>query len=316
MKRALVTGAGGQDGFYLCRFLLEKGYVVYGLARRPIADPPSSPDFRFVQADIRDDAVMARLLAGEGIDEMYNLAGSSFGPASWDEPVETGEVLGLAVALMLEAIRASGRDVRFFQASSSELFGNAAEAPQSERTPLLPLTPYGAAKLYAFRMVEMYRRRHGLFGCNGILFNHESPLRRPEFVTRKVTSAAARISRGLESRLRLGNLDVQRDWGFAGDFVEAMWLMLQHDTPDDYVVATGARHTVRELCDVAFSRHGLDYREFVVQDPELLRADEFDRFGDASRLRERLGWQPRVGFREMIESMTDADLKSLREAGL
>jgi len=306
VKRALITGAGGQDGFYLSRLLLEKGYEVVGLSRHADAEAP----FVLRRGDVRDDAMLRALFAELDFDEVYNLAGGSFGPASWDDPVETADVLGVAVARLLEIIRAAGRPIRFFQASSSELFGDAAESPQSEATPLLPLSPYGAAKLYAHRMAGIYRRRYGLFACCGILFNHESPRRREEFVTRKVARGAARIKAGLQSELRLGNLDVQRDWGFAGDTVEAMWRMLQVDAPDDFVIATGERHSVRELCDVAFARAGLDYRDHVVSDPALVRAAEFDRVGDASKARRVLGWQPRTTFREMIEAMVDAELQA------
>ena len=310
MKRALVTGAAGQDGFYLTRLLLEKEYMVYAVARRPVQDI-AHDRLRFVDGDVRDERLMTRLLHDEAIDEIYNLAGSSFGPASWDSPVETAEVHGLVVARLLEAIRSSGREIRLFQAASSELFGHAVESPQNERTPFHPLTPYAVAKQYAFEMVEIYRRRYGVFACNGILFNHESPLRRPEFVTRKVTLGAARIAAGLESTLRLKNLSARRDWGFAGDFAEAMWRMLQHDVPEDFVVATGVSHSVRELCEIAFARMGLDYREHVIEDPDLFQREEFDRLGDAHKLRETLGWRLRVTFREMIEMMTDADAKRL-----
>jgi GDPmannose 4,6-dehydratase len=314
LRRALITGAGGQDGYYLTRLLLEKGYVVYGVARRPIDDQPHDERFQFVEADVRNESVIAQLVREERIDEIYNLAGASFGPSSWDTPIEIGEVLGLAVARILEVIRAAERPVHLFQASSSELFGDAPEAPQTERTPFMPKTPYGAAKLYAFKLVEMYRRRFGIFACNGLLFNHESPLRRPEFVTRKVTSTVARIRTGLASTLRLGNLEVHRDWGFAGDFVEAMWRMLQEQAPEDFVIATGVRHTVRELCEVAFAHVGLDYRDYVVEDPELFRSDEFDRVGDPSKARQQLGWHPSVTFHEMIKAMVDADIRLLRES--
>lgn len=296
MKRALITGARGQDGRYLTDLLRERGYDVVPL-----------------EGDVRDDALITRIVQ-TGIDEIYNLAGGSFGPESWRTPVETGEVLGLAVARILEVIRKSGRPVRFFQASSSELFGNAPTSPQNEQTPFHPLTPYGAAKLYAHRMVEMYRRHHHLYACCGILFNHESPLRRPEFVTRKVTRAAAGIHLGMASELRLGNLDVSRDWSFAGDFADAMWRMLQQEEPDDYVLASGERHTIRELCEVAFSHVGLDYRDYVVVDPQLFRAEEFDRLGDPSKARERLGWSAKVGFRQLIGMMVAADVESLRQA--
>jgi GDPmannose 4,6-dehydratase len=309
-RTALITGVGGQAGQHLRTLLIEKGYAVIGLARRAEKDDER---YTHVHADVRDDAVIARILREHDVDEVYNLAGESFGPRSWERAIESAEVLGVAVAKMLEAIRTSGRPVHFFQASSSELFGDALESPQSEKTPIRPLTPYGAAKEYAYRMVEMYRRRYGVFACSGILFNYESPLRRPEFVTRKVTSTVAKIRAGLATELRLGNLDVRRDWGYAGDVADAMWRMLQQDEPDDFVIATGIPHTIRELCEIAFERVGLDYRKYVVEDAALHRTEEFDRCGDPAKARTRLGWEPRVNFRKMIEMMVDADLQSVRE---
>jgi GDPmannose 4,6-dehydratase len=309
VRRALITGAGGQDSWYLSRLLLAKGYEVVGLGRR--RDPETEFDFR--EGDVCDETMLRALFAEVPFDEVYNLAGGSFGPSSWENPVETAEVHGVAVAALLEIIRNTGRPIRFFQASSSELFGEATESPQSETTPLLPISPYGAAKLFAHRIAGIYRRRYGLFACCGILFNHESPRRREEFVTRKVAKSVARIRAGLQSELRLGNLDVWRDWGFAGDTVEAMWRMLQADAPDDFVIATGERHSVRELCEIAFARGGLDYRDHVVSDPALIRSAEFDRLGDASKARRILGWAPRTPFREIIESMVDAELKVAAE---
>ncbi|HKO54428.1 MAG TPA: GDP-mannose 4,6-dehydratase [Thermoanaerobaculia bacterium] len=305
MKRALITGIAGQDGHYLSELLLAKGYEVVGLAHGPFDDPR----IEVVQGDVGDERTLDALFRRE-YDELYNLAGESYGPRSWDDPAAIGETLGIAVTRLLERIR--GTKTRFLQASSSELFGHATEVPQSERTPLAPITPYGAAKLYAQTMVAAYRARHAVYSCAAILFNHESPRRRPEFVTRKIARHAAAARLGMAAELRLGNLDAQRDWGFAGDFVEAMWLMLQQPEADDFVVATGRAHTVRDFCAVAFEHVGLDYRDHVTEDPALVRRDDFQRIGDPSKARHILGWEPRVSFEQLVQMMVDADLEALR----
>jgi GDPmannose 4,6-dehydratase len=313
MPAALITGISGQDGHYLAKLLLGRGYDVVGISRnaRRVA-PVERLTSRNI--DVTDSAALSRLFDEIAFDEVYNLAGESFGPASWERPVETARVLGVAVVELLELIRRSRHPIRFFQASSSELFGQATESPQRETTPFRPVTPYGAAKLMAHNEVAAFRDRYGIFACCGILFNHESPLRRPEFVTRKVTQAVARLRGGVTARLRLGSLDARRDWAFAGDFAEAMWRMLQAPAPDDYVLATGESHSVRELCDTAFARAGLDYRDFVDEDPELARRGDFDRIGDPSKAARLLGWRPTVSFKELVEMMVDEDVRSIGAA--
>ena len=307
MPTALITGIAGQDGHYLARLLVARGYNVIGISRR--AQQLEAVERLILRnIDVTDSASLERLFGDFEFDEIYNLAGESFGPASWDHAAQTARTLGVAVIEMLELIRRSGRPIRFFQASSSELFGIAAESPQRESTPFRPVTPYGFAKLMAHAAVGAYRERYGLFACCGILFNHESPLRRPEFVTRKVTSEVARIRLGLSSRLRMGSLEARRDWAFAGDFAAGMWRMLQADRPDDYVLATGESHSVRELCDTAFSHVGLDYREYVEEDSALFRADDFDRVGDPSKAARALGWRPAVPFRDLVAMMVEADI--------
>jgi GDPmannose 4,6-dehydratase len=305
MRRALITGIAGQDGHYLSELLLAKGYEVVGLARGAFDDSR----MQIVRGDITEERTLDALFRRE-YDEVYNLAGESYGPRSWDDPAGIGETLGIAVTRLLERIR--GTKTRFLQASSSELFGHAAEVPQSERTPFAPISPYGAAKLYAQAMVAAYRARHAVYSCAAILFNHESPRRRPEFVTRKIARHAAAARLGQAGALRLGNLDAQRDWGFAGDFAEAMWLMLQQPAPDDFVIATGQAHTVRQFCEAAFGYVGLDYRDHVIEDPALIRRDDFQRVGDASKARRILGWEPRVSFEQLVQMMVDADLEALR----
>jgi GDPmannose 4,6-dehydratase len=317
MKTALITGITGQDGSYLAEFLLGLGYRVAGVVRRS-----SSERFERLQqiqdrieihrADLLDQGSLISVLEACRPDEVYNLAAQSFVPASFGQPILTGTVTALGVTNVLEAIRIVNPRIRFYQASSSEMFGKVQETPQTERTPFYPRSPYGVAKLYGHWITVNYRESHGIHACSGILFNHESPRRGIEFVTRKVTRAAARIKLGLDHALRMGNLDARRDWGFAGDYVRAMWSMLQQDAPADYVVATGQCHTVRDLLDAAFEAVDLDWREFVVRDAALVRPAEVELLvGDASRARQDLNWEPSVTFRDLIRMMIAADLEML-----
>jgi GDPmannose 4,6-dehydratase len=318
MKEALITGVTGQDGSYLAEFLLEKGYKVLGMVRRTSTVnfdriTHIQNDIELVQGDLLDQVSLIAILQEHRPDEVYNLAAQSFVPTSFKQPVLTGEFTALGVTRMLDAIRLVDKNIRFYQASSSEMFGKVREVPQSENTPFYPRSPYGAAKVYGHWITINYRESYDLFACSGILFNHESPRRGLEFVTHKVTRGAAKIKLGLANELRLGNLEAQRDWGYAGDYVEAMWLMLQQDEPDDYVIATGKTHSVRELCEVAFGRLGLDYRDYVVSDPKFYRPAEVDQLvGDASKARRVLGWEPRVSFEELIHMMVDADMEALQ----
>ncbi|MFM2094626.1 MAG: hypothetical protein RIS70_1750 [Planctomycetota bacterium] len=315
MRSALITGITGQDGAYLARFLLDQGYVVHGMVRRSSSENFERIDsirerIQLHQADLLDQLSLVRLLERTQPDELYNLAAQSFVPTSFEQPLLTGEFTALGVTRVLEAVRTVNPKIRFYQASSSEMFGTVREEPQNEQTPFWPRSPYGVAKVYGHWITVNYRESYDLFACSGILFNHESPLRGKEFVTRKITAAAARIKLGHQSKLRLGNLDAQRDWGFAGDYVRAMWLMLNHDRPDDFVIATGVKHSVREFAECAFARLGLDYREHVEVDPELYRpADVHTLCGDASKARRELGWTPEVSFQELAEQMVDADLE-------
>ena len=321
MKRALITGITGQDGSYLAEWLLEQGYEVHGVVRRA-----STENFDRIahltgrltlhQADLLDQLSLIDVLRQVRPQEVYNLAAMSFVPTSWKQPVLTGEFTAIGVTRMLEAIRLlDPKGIRFYQASSSEMFGKVRETPQNETTPFHPRSPYGVAKVYGHFITVNYRESYGMFGCSGILFNHESPRRGLEFVTRKVTDGAARIKLGRAKELRLGNLDARRDWGFAGDYVQAMWLMLQQEQPDDYVIATGETHTVRELVETAFGCVGLDWQRYVVQDPALIRPAEVDLLiGDASKARRQLAWEPRVGFHELIRRMVESDLERLRGA--
>ncbi len=318
MKTALITGITGQDGSYLAELLLEKGYRVVGMTRRSSTASDERiahirDQIEIVQGDLLDQASLVEALRTVEPAEVYNLAAQSFVPTSWNQPVLTGEFTALGVTRMLEAIRQVDPRIRFYQASSSEMFGKVREVPQTEATPFHPRSPYGVAKAYGHFLTVNYRESYDLFAVSGILFNHESPRRGLEFVTRKVTDGAARISLGLASELRLGNLDAQRDWGYAGDYVRAMWLMLQQDEPTDFVVATGIAHSVRELCQVAFERVELDFERHVIVAPEFYRPAEVDHLlGDAGRGRAVLGWAPEVGFRELVEMMVDADLARLR----
>ena len=313
-KRALITGITGQDGSYLAELLLEKGYTVVGMVRRASKDNFERiehllPRLIIKQADLLDQLSLIRVLEDSRPQEVYNLAAQSFVPTSWTQPVLTAEFTALGVTRLLDAIRLVDPGIRFYQASSSEMFGKVRETPQTERTPFHPRSPYGVAKVYGHDITVNYRESYGLFACSGILFNHESPRRGLEFVTRKVTDAAARIKHGLQRELRLGNLDARRDWGFAGDYVQAMWLMLQQEAADDYVVATGESHSVNELVQHAFEYAGLDWEKYVVIDPIFKRPAEVDvLLGDASKARERLGWEPKVHFPELVRMMAQADL--------
>jgi GDPmannose 4,6-dehydratase len=320
-RRALVTGIGGQDGSYLAELLLGRGYEVFGVVRsRSGADYPNLDRIRdriqFLDTDLLDQSSLADALRRARAHEVYNLASVSFVPASWDEPVATAEHAAVGVTMLLEAIREVDAEIRFYQASSSEIFGEPASSPQGPDTPLSPVTPYGVAKAYGHFITRSYRHRYGLHASSGILFNHESPRRPLEFVTRKVSHAAAAISVGAAQELVLGDLDARRDWGYAPDYVEAMWLMLQASEPDDYVVATGETHSVNELVEIAFAHAGLDWREHVRSDSSLSRgkAELHNLVGDPSRARAKLGWSPSVSFPELVRLLVDADLERIRAA--
>ncbi|HEY2936098.1 MAG TPA: GDP-mannose 4,6-dehydratase [Gaiellaceae bacterium] len=315
-KRALITGIGGQDGSLLAEFLLEQGYEVTGVVRRlaPYENLVAIRDrVELIQADLLDQLSLVRALRSSLPQEVYNLASVSFVPASWDQPILTAEFAAVGVTTLLEAIRDVDPAIRFYQASSSEIFGEPAETPQSESTPLAPLTPYGVAKAYGHFITRSYRARYGLHASSGILYNHESPRRPLNFLPRKVAHGAAAIALGLEGELWLGDLDARRDWGYAGDFVRAMWLILQQHEPDDYVIATGEAHSVEELVACAFGRVGLDWREYVHVDESLVRgkAELHHLVGDPSRARERLGWRPSVDFEELVHGLVDAELARL-----
>lgn len=316
-KRALVTGVTGQDGSYLAEFLLDKGYEVFGLVRRSASSNQERIEgirdrLQLVNGDLLDQSSLMGALTKAQPHEVYNLAAQSFVPTSWSEPVFTAEATALGVTRLLESLRAVAPEARFYQASTSEMFGKAAP-PQSESTPFHPRSPYGVAKVYGHWATVNYRESYDVFAVSGILFNHESPRRGTEFVTRKVTREVARIARGESQELRLGNLEARRDWGYAPDFVRAMWMMLQQDEPNDYVIATGRTHSVQQLCEAAFSHVGLDWEKHVVVDPSFLRPAEVDHLvGDASRAKEELGWEPEVTFEEMIAKMVDADLARIQ----
>jgi GDPmannose 4,6-dehydratase len=318
MKTALITGITGQDGSYLADFLLEKGYEVVGMVRRTSTinfDRIRHIQDRIVlaQGDLLDQVSLVDIMKEYRPDEVYNLAAQSFVPTSWRQPVLTGEFTALGVTRMLDAMRMVVPEARFYQASSSEMFGKVREVPQNESTPFYPRSPYGVAKVYGHWITVNYRESYGLFACSGILFNHESPRRGLEFVTRKVTHGAARAKLGLEEDLPMGNMEAQRDWGFAGDYVKAMWLMLQQDEAEDFVVATGRTHSVRQLLEVAFGYVDLDYRDYVRVDERFIRPADVDQLvGDATKAREKLGWQPQVAFDELIKMMVDSDLARLR----
>ena len=317
--KALITGITGQDGSYLAEFLLEKGYTVCGMVRRS-----STENFERIahladrvvlkQADLLDQLSLIKIMEEVQPDEIYNLAAMSFVPTSWTQPMLTGEFTAIGVTRVLEAMRQICPKARFYQASSSEMFGKVREVPQTELTAFYPRSPYGAAKAYGHYITVNYRESYNLFAVSGILFNHESPRRGREFVTRKISDGVARIKLGLAGELRMGNLDSQRDWGFAGDYVRAMWLMLQQPQPDDYVIATGMAHSVRDFIERAFARVGLDWKRYVVQDPRFIRPAEVDQLlGDSSKARRALGWKPLVDFGGLVDMMVDADLKKLSD---
>jgi GDPmannose 4,6-dehydratase len=317
-KKALITGITGQDGSYLAEFLLEQGYEVIGMVRRSSTVTFGriehiQDQITLVHGDLLDQTSLIDIMCEHRPDEIYNLAAQSFVPISWKQPVLTGEFTAMGVTRMLEAMRNAMPQARFYQASSSEMFGKVREVPQSEKTPFYPRSPYGVAKVYGHWITVNYRESYDLFTCSGILFNHESPRRGLEFVTRKVTYGAAQIKLGLAHELRLGNLDSRRDWGFAGDYVKAMWLMLQQVEPKDYVVGTGETHSVRELCEVAFGCLDLDWQKYVKVDREFYRPAEVDLLvSDPSRAREKLGWKPEISFQQLIQMMVEADLAHLR----
>ena len=316
MPRALVTGITGQDGSYLAEFLLAKGYEVFGLIRRSsvVTDQRIRhliDKVELIDGDLLDQLSLIKAMRTARPDEVYNLAAQSFVPTSWGQPVLTGEFTALGVTKMLEAVRVADWPVRFYQASSSEMFGKVQEVPQTETTPFYPRSPYGVAKVYGHWITVNYRESYNLYACSGILFNHESPRRGLEFAPRKIARAVARIKLGKQNEIRLGNLDARRDWGFAGDYVRAMWLMLQQDAPDDYVIATGETHSVAEFCELAFRRVGItNWRDYVVIDPALLRPAEVDLLiGDPKKAREKLGWEPELSFEGLVNLMVDADLE-------
>ena len=317
-KRALITGVTGQDGSYLAELLLGKGYEVWGVVRRASTESYDRVEhirdqIRFVQADLLDQPSLTQALLESEPDEVYNLAAQSFVPTSWTQPVLTAEFTAVGVTRLLEAIKQVNTEIRFYQASSSEMFGKVLEVPQTEVTPFYPRSPYGVAKVYGHYITVNYRESYGMHCSSGILFNHESPRRGLEFVTRKVTDAVARIKLGLATELPMGNLDAKRDWGFAGDYVEAMWLMLQQDAGDDYVVATGETHTVERLVDIAFSHVDLDWTDYVTLDERFVRPAEVDLLiGNSAKAKATLGWEPKVGFSDLVVMMVDSDLQRLR----
>jgi len=317
--KALITGITGQDGSYLAEFLLEKGYKVYGMVRRA-----STENFERInhirdkiqleQADLLDQLSIIELIKKTKPDEIYNLAAQSFVPTSWNQPVLTGEFNALGVTKILEGIRLVNPKIKFYQASSSEMFGKVREVPQNEKTPFYPRSPYGVAKVYGHFITVNYRESYGIFACSGILFNHESPRRGKEFVSRKVTDGVAQIKLGLSKKLYLGNLEAKRDWGYAGDYVRAMWLMLQNDKAEDFVIATGVNHSVKDLVKIAFAHVGLDWKKYVKVDPKLVRPAEVDiLLGDPSYARKKLGWKPEVKFENLIKMMVDADLERYKK---
>ncbi|HSR30375.1 MAG TPA: GDP-mannose 4,6-dehydratase [Anaerolineae bacterium] len=322
MPTAIITGITGQDGSYLAEFLLEKGYDVIGMVRRSSTVTFErishiQDDVTIIQGDLHDQSSLVDVMEKHHPDEVYNLAAQSFVPTSWSQPVLTGEVTALGVTRILEALRMVNPAARFYQASSSEMFGKVREVPQSETTPFYPRSPYGVAKVYAHWITVNYRESYDLYAVSGILFNHESPRRGLEFVTRKITYGVARIKLGLSKELRLGNLDSRRDWGYAGDYVNAMWMMLQHEKPEDFVVGTGVTHSVRELCQVAFGYVGLNYEDFVVQDPRFYRPAEVDLLvSDPTKVNTVLGWKPVVDFEGLIHRMVEADLKRVSKEAI
>ena len=319
MPTALITGITGQDGSYLAELLLAKGYRVVGIVRRSSTETFERIEqlldaITIMQGDLHDQGSLISLLKEYEPDEVYNLAAQSFVPTSWSQPILTGEVTALGVTRLLEAIRYVNPKIKFYQASSSEMFGKVKEAPQCEATPFYPRSPYGVAKVYGHWITVNYRESYNLFAVSGILFNHESPRRGLEFVTRKISDGVARIKLGLAKELRLGNLESRRDWGFAGDYVEAIWHMLQQEKPDDYVIGTGETHAVREFCELAFSHVGLNYADFVIQDERFYRPAEVDLLvADPSKAGRGLGWEPRVGFKELVKMMVEADIERIEQ---
>jgi len=321
MKKALITGITGQDGSYIAELLLKKDYQVWGIIRRSSSfhtgridhlyqDPHEQPNLRLVYGDLTDGSSLSAIIGEIQPDEVYNLGAQSHVRVSFDAPIYTVNTDALGTLRLLEAIRASNRQAKFYQASSSEMYGKVVDVPQTEKTPFYPRSPYACAKAYAYWQTVNYREAYGLFACNGVLFNHESPRRGETFVTRKITRAATRIKCGLQNKLYLGNLDAKRDWGFAGDYVEAMWLMLQQDKPDDYIIATGENHSVREFLDEVFSYLDLDWHQYVETDQRYFRPTEVDLLlGDPAKAKKLLGWEPKVGFKQLVKIMTDADMK-------
>jgi len=319
MKQALITGITGKDGSYLAELLLSKGYKVFGMVRRSSTETVGRishimDKLELIQGDLTDQNSLRSALQQSNPSEVYNLAAQSFVPTSWNQPILTGSVTALGVTNILEAIRQTCPNAKFYQASSSEMFGKVREVPQSEDTPFYPRSPYGVAKVYGHFITVNYRESYGMFACSGILFNHESPRRGLEFVTRKITDGVAKIKLGLASELRMGNLDAKRDWGFAGDYVEMMWKMLQQNQPDDYVIASGETHSVREFCEIAFAHVGLNYRDYVHVDEKFVRPAEVDLLvGDPSKARKILGWKAKVSFKDLVTMMVDADLARIKE---
>jgi GDPmannose 4,6-dehydratase len=315
MKKALITGVTGQDGSYLADLLLEKGYDVYGMVRRSSTENFErinhiTDKIELVQADLLDELSLIKMLEAVQPDEIYNLAAMSFVPTSWSQPVLTGEFTAIGVTRLLEAVRVACPKAKFYQASSSEMYGKVLEVPQTEKTPFYPRSPYAVSKVYGHYITVNYRESYDLFAVSGILFNHESPRRGKEFVTRKITDYVARIKLGFETKLPLGNIDSERDWGFAGDYVRAMWLMLQQDQPDDFVVATGRTHSVKRFLEIAFTAVGLNWQDYVVQDPRFMRPAEVDLLiGDATKAKQVLGWTPEVDFEGLVHMMVEADMK-------
>jgi GDPmannose 4,6-dehydratase len=320
MKKVLITGITGQDGSYLAEFLLGKGYQVYGMVRRSSLERFDRVEhimgkLQLIQGDLTDQSSLDEAIKTIKPDEVYNLASQSFVPTSWNQPVLTADVTGLGVTRVLEAIRKHNPDAKFYQASSSEMFGKVQESPQSEKTSFYPRSPYGVAKVYAHWITVNYRESYDIFAVSGILFNHESPRRGLEFVSRKVTNGVAKIKLGMEKELRMGNMEAKRDWGFAGDYVEAMWLMLQQDVPDDYVIATGESHSVRELVETAFECAGLDWKKYIVTDPKFFRPAEVDFLvGNSAKALQKLNWKPKVSFKELIKMMIKADIEELKNS--
>ncbi|MBT2710432.1 GDP-mannose 4,6-dehydratase [Pseudomonas sp. ISL-84] len=319
MKKALITGITGQDGSYLAELLLSKGYKVYGLKRRTSTPNLDNihhikDDIEFISGDLQDVSSLIGAVKISKPDEVYNLAAQSFVGDSWVQPLFTGQITALGVANLLEAVRLEKPDAHFYQASSSEMFGKVVETPQKEDTPFYPRSPYGAAKVYGHWITVNYRESFSMFACSGILFNHESPRRGNEFVTRKISDAVARIKLGMQTELRLGNLDAKRDWGFAGDYVKGMWLMLQQNTPDDYILATGETHTVKEFVEIAFKHVGLNWQDYVIQDPKFIRPAEVDLLlGDPAKAKSKLGWDSEVSFEQLVIMMVESDLGRLEK---